>query len=235
MTSARKVAQLAALAGNISQIVDGSAQFEQLVFLRDLLTTSATPEVVAWANTGTVSIATTGVATFSDTVTPAAVGDTFVANSVLYTVDSITTPNTVMVVSPKPTAAVTAATFVFNNAGSYVDLPATNMAGFRPVPEQFRMRYSGTGTLTSTVKWQRVNATTGVATDITTAVAFNTGGTVVWQGVAAATTPVGEQTEMAKSEFLRLRITTLGTVPSATTRKIHIELGFARKSGPHLQ
>lgn len=170
MTSGRSTARAAALLGNINQVVDGAAAFEQLIFLRDVLTTSQAPESVAWANTGTVGITTAGVATFTNTVTPATVGDTFVASGQLFTVVSITTPNTVMVVSPAPTAVIAGATFVFNNAGSYVDLPPIGMKGLRAVPEQFRMRYSGTGTLTSTVKWQRVNATTGVATDITTAV-----------------------------------------------------------------
>jgi len=235
MTSARSTARAAALAGNINQVVDGAAASEQLLYVRDVLTTGAVSETGAWANTGTVSITTAGVATFTNTVTPAVVGDTFVAGGTLYTVVSITTPNTVMTVSPYPAAAVSAAAFVFNNAGSYVDLPPVGMKGLRPVPEQFRMRYSGTGNLTSTVKWQRVNATTGVATDLTTAVAFNTGGTTVWQGVAAADAPPGEQTELGVDEFLRLRITALGIVPVATTRRLHVELGFTRRTGPHIQ
>ena len=237
MTSARNTARAAALGGNITQVVDGSAAYEQLFILRDTLTTNPAsgPEVVAWVNTGTVAITTAGVATFSSTVTPAAVGDTFVAAGQLFTVTAITTPNTVMTVSPAPAATIAATTFVFNNARSYVDVPALAMKGLRPVPELFRMRYSGTGTLTSTVRWERVNATTGVATAITTDVAFNTAGSAVWQGVAAATTPPGEQTELGLDEFLRLRITTLGTIPSDTTRRIHVELAFSRRCGPNLQ
>jgi hypothetical protein len=245
MTSNRYITQAAARAGSITTVLDGSAAVEQIVFLRDKLTTGATTEAVAYANTGTVSVTTAGAATFSSTLagSGATIGDTIVigtgASAALFTLTAGS--GTAWTVSPAPAVAITTASFVLNNAGSYVDLPAVNLRSLRPVPELFRMRYAGTGTLTSTVKWQRVNATTGVATDITTAVALNSAGTAVWQGVAAADTPPGEQTEMGRDEFLRLRITTLGTVPAAAapgtgnTRHLHIELGFARRTGPHLQ
>ena len=86
MISSRKTAETAARLGNINQVVDASAAFEQRITLRDTLTTSAVAEVAAWANTGTVSITTGGVATFTNTVTPAVVGDTFESGGVLYTV-----------------------------------------------------------------------------------------------------------------------------------------------------
>lgn len=229
-TSNRKTAHDAVRAGNINQVINGTS--EQIHLYRDTVNVLST-DIIERAAVGTVGITTAGVATFTNDQTTTfilAVGDYLVIAGVKYTVTAVNSA-TQLVVSPAPAVAIAGGTaYTPYQARSFTDIPCLPMAGLRLLPEFFRCRFGGTGALSATFKFQRVNTITGVATDLTTAVA--TTAAALWQGVPA-TTAAAEQI-LSADENLRLLWTTGGTTFN-TGRTILVELAFARPSGPHLQ
>ncbi len=238
MTSAHAAAVNSA-GSSLRPVIDDGAQYQVLNYATDTITV-LTADAAAVAASGNVAIATTGVATFAADQTGIIVaGDYITVAGVKYTIVSGAT--TSWVVSPAPAVAVGSSAYVAYQVNSFVDLLVPKMNGMTPVPEEFRMRFDGTGTLSATYQFSRVNPATGVATAITTAVA--TTAAVVWQGVAAVVTPqlplgiitVTNNTLPAinngvQNEHLRLTLTARTT--TTTGRFLLLEMAFRRKIGP---
>jgi hypothetical protein len=164
-----------------------------------------------------------------------AVGDKFFTTTggIEYTVTAVLTPTT-FTTTPDTAAAAQGygISYVPVNVGSYVDFPSVAMVGVCPIPEEFRIRFSGTGTLSVTLQFVRVNALTGAETAVTTAVA--TTAAALWQGVAASggqQSPFSSSSgdEMPVDEFLRLVITAKTT--TTTGRTLNVEMGLRRRTG----
>lgn len=228
-TSARKTAKDAVAAGNISTVVNGSNVYERVQTFRDTISV-LTADIASKAVVSTVTSVTTAglLTTAADASAAIAVGDKVVISSQVFDVVTGGNGTTTWQLSPAPTTAIGATTYTLWSAGAYVDIPAINMPGLRPIPEQWRARFGGTGTLSGTFQLMRVNLTTGLETAITTAVA--TTAAAVWQGVAAVAT---EQTALATDEVIRFKWTAKTTF--TTGRTILLELGFSSQKGPHLQ
>lgn len=192
---------------------------------------------------GNVTIVDDGATSTSTFVTAPgfAVGDRFFTTTggIEYTVTAVLTATT-FTTTPDTAAAAQAYGISYQpyNVGSYVDLPPESIVGCRPVPESWRIRFGGTGTLSGTLKFARVDPQTGQETDITTAVA--TTAAAIWQGVAAVATaqnPMGVFTVTdnpissgTQNEFVRMIWTAKTTF--TTGRTLLLELGFRRKKGP---
>lgn len=228
-TSLRKTNTDAVRAGNINLAVNGSNVCEDKHVARDTINV-LTADIAAKAVVGTVtSVSAAGLLTTSaDASAAIAVGDSVVINSVVYLVVTGGNGTTTWQLSPAPAAAIGATTYTVWNVGSYVDIPTFAMNGLRPVPEEWRARFGGSGTLSGTFQLMRVNLTTGLETAVTTAVA--TTAAAVWQGVAAVAT---EQTPLAIDEVIRFKWTAKTTF--TTGRTILLELAFAKQAGPNLQ
>lgn len=224
---------------NSNVVWDGGDMFEDQIMYRATINILGT-ETAALAASGTVGIATTGIATFSADQTTTLIlsaGDYFTVGTTKYTVVSVTDA-THMVVTPAPSTAVAGGSaYVPYQATSFADFPTFGMVAVRPIPEEFRMRFGGTGTLSASFKFQRVDALTGIATDITTAVASTAA--AVWQGVAAVATVQAAYTssvivnsvrqEFPVDEFIRIICTAKTTVTAGRT--MLAELGHRIKQG----
>lgn len=216
---------------------NGDQLFQRSITYSDTINV-LTGDVARTAASGTVAIATTGVATFSDDQTGIiAAGDYITVGGVKYTIVSGAT--TSWTVTPPPSTAIPGGTaYIPYNAGSYVDLLPFTMPGIHPIPEAFRMRFGGTGTLNATYQFRRVNALTGVETNITTAVA--TTAAAVWTGVAAVAT---EQLAYGSSLLMnngaasqypideRIRLVLTARTTTTTGRTLLLELGHRKDEG----
>lgn len=205
-----------------------------------------TPAPTTAFGVGNVTIVDDGATSTSTFATAPglAVGDKFITatGGVEYTVTAVLSATT-FTTTPDTAAAAQAwgHSYVPVNVGSYVDFPTVGMPGIRPTPEQFRMRWGGTGTATAaTFQFVRVNALTGVETAITTAVA--TTSAAIWQGVDI--TPFGEEPAFGSSnvvqgttqefpvdEFVRLVITAKTTLTVGRTALV--EMGLVKDEGPN--
>lgn len=228
-TSNRKTATDSARAGNINVVVNGSNTTENVSTFRDTINV-LTADIAAKSVVSTVtSVSTAGLlTTAADASAAIAVGDKVVISGQVFDVVTGGNGTTTWQLSPPPTASIGATTYTVWSAGSYVDIPALGMLGRKPIPEQWRARFGGTGTLSGTFQLLCVNLTTGAETAVTTAVA--TTAAAVWQGVAAAAT---EQAAMGVDEVIRFKWTAKTTF--TTGRTILLELQFADQKGPHLQ
>lgn len=204
-----------------------------------------TPAPAVAFGVGNVAIVDDGATSTSTFVTAPgfAVGDKFITTTgaVEYTILAVLTATT-FTTSPDTAAAAQAyaVSYIPVNALSYWDFPSVGMVGVRPIPEGFRMRFVGAPA--GTFKFVRVNAATGLETNLTTAVA--TTAAVVWQGVAAVATeqlpfsssqyfPVGSTTpsEMPVDEFVRLVATAKTTF--TTGMSLLVEMPMRRATGPN--
>ncbi len=211
----------------------GDQLFERSIFYMDTIEV-ATADAARTVAAGTLGIATTGLATFTDDQSSIiSVGDYITVGGVKYTIVTGGNGTTTWQVTPAPTTAIPGGTsYIPYNRASYVDLISFGMPGIRPIPENFRMRFGGTGTLSGTYQWRRVNALTGVETNVTTAVA--TTAAAVWQGVAAVATEQlayrsSSGNQFPVDEFLRLVLTAKTTTD--TGRLILVELGHRKDEG----
>lgn len=228
----------AGAAKNSNVTWDGGQLFEEVKAFVDEVNV-LTADVARTVASGTLAIGITGTAIFSATQAGIlTVGDYIVVNGAKYTIVSGSATN--WVVTPPPAVAISAGTaYTVVNAGSYVEFPSVGMTGCHPIPELFRIRFSGTGTLSATYQFVRANKRTGVETPITTAVA--TTAAAVWQGVAADALPQlafsssviepGQSVagQMPVDEAIRLVCTAKTT--TTTGRVLNVEMGLRRKTG----
>lgn len=232
-------------AGDYFNISRGGTNYKFTVVSGATTSWVVSPAPAVAFGVGNVTIVDDGATSTSTFATAPglAVGDKFITatGGVEYTVTAVLSATT-FTTTPDTAAAAQAwgNSYVPVNALSYWDFPSVNMVGVRPIPEQIRMRFGGTGTATAaTFQFVRVNALTGFETPITTAVA--TTSAAVWQGVDI--TPFGEEPafsssnvvngvtqEMPVDEFIRLVCTAKTTL--TTGRTLLVEIGLRRATGP---
>lgn len=224
-------------AGDYIYILRGGAYVKFEVISGSGVTWQLSPAPTTAYGVGNVTIVDDGATSTSTFATAPgfAVGDKFFTTTggIEYTVTAVLT-STTFTTTPDTAAAAQGygISYVPVNVGSYVDFPSVGMVGCYPIPEEFRIRFSGTGTLSVTLQFVRVNVLTGVETAITTAVA--TTAAALWQGVAASG---GEQLQFLSSsgnqmpvdEFVRLVITAKTT--TTTGRSLNVEMGMRRRTG----
>lgn len=226
MPTSDRVNNRALAQASITAVVNGSNFSERRFALRDNINV-LTADIAAKAVVSTVtSVTLAGVlTTAADSSACIAVGDKLVISGQVFTVVSGAT--TTWQLTPPPIAAIGATSYLAWSTGSYVDIPLA-MKGLRPIPEDFRVRFGGSGTLSGTFKFQRVDLVTGATADITTAVASTAA--AVWQGVAGVAT---EQLSFGDNEVLRFLWTAKTTF--TTGRTLLLEAGFSKQEAPHLQ
>lgn len=232
-------------AGDYFNIARGGVNYKFTVVSGATTSWVVTPAPTTAFGVGNVTIVDDGATSTSTFATAPglAVGDKFFTTTggIEYTVTAVLTPTT-FTTTPDTAAAAQAwgNSYVPVNLLSYWDFPTVGMVGVRPIPEGFRMRIGAGGGPSGTFKFVRVNATTGVETNVTTAVA--TTGVAVWQGVPAVATEQlpfsssqylpGTTTpaEMPVDEFLRLVATAKTTF--TTGMSLLCELAMRRATGP---